>query len=195
MSSPPRKIAIFGGTFDPVHEGHLEISNRARREMGLDEVIFLPCRRSPHKDTGPIADDAARLTMLQLATRDLPWATVSDFEFHRPAPSYTWETLTNLQENFTEPTSLFLLIGLDQWQALPRWAHPEKIALMVEFLVFGRDGEPQPRAGYQAHFFPSNHPASSSMIREDLAANRPAKWLSEKTAQYITKKGLYSTIR
>ncbi|MGC6427182.1 MAG: nicotinate (nicotinamide) nucleotide adenylyltransferase [Akkermansiaceae bacterium] len=195
MKSAPRKIALFGGTFDPIHLGHLEIAARARDEMKLDEVVFLPCRRSPHKDTGPIASDRNRLVMLKAATSDLPWATVSDFEFHRPAPSYTWETVEAFQNSLPVPTSLFLLIGLDQWEALPRWSHPHKIAAIVEFLVFGRDGNPQVRENYRAHFFKCDHPASSTIIRADLAAGRPAKWLPAAVENLILEKGFYLPIR
>lgn len=195
MQILPRKIALFGGSFDPVHEGHLEIASRARAEMELDQVIFLPCRRSPHKDIGPAAGDQDRLKMLTAATAQLPWATVSDFEFQRPEPSYTWETVKALQAEFPEPHVLFLLIGLDQWEALPRWAHPEKLAAAVEFLVFGRDGIPSPREGYQAHFFPCDHPASSSSIRADLTAGRKAPLLPAAVSEIISKQGLYQPIR
>ena len=195
MEPSPRKIALFGGTFDPVHLGHLEIAARAHENMELDEVIFLPCRRSPHKNTGPIASDENRLKMLQVATEDLAWASVSDFEFHRPSPSYTWETVEALKTEFTEPTTLFLLIGLDQWEALPRWAHPEKLAASVEFLVFGRNGEASPREGYKAHFFKSNHPASSSAIRENLLNDRPAEWLPETVTRLMLQEAIYAPIR
>lgn len=195
MATDALKIALFGGTFDPVHQGHLEIVTRARHDMNLDQVIFLPCRRSPHKETGPIATDQERLEMLKLATSNLPWAEVSDFEFHRPAPSYTWQTIEALKPSFTKNSELFLIIGLDQWQALPRWENPEKLTAAVIFLVFGRNGEPLPRKGYRAHFFKSDHPASSSQIRQNLASEQPHQWLPEAVSAYLAKKPLYSGIR
>lgn len=195
MTHDAPKIALFGGTFDPIHEGHLEIVTRAQQEINLDQVIFLPCRRSPHKETGPIASDQKRLEMLQRAIANLPWAEVSDFEFHRPAPSYTWQTIEALKPNLAKNTKLFLIIGLDQWEALPRWKNPEKLAASVTFLVFGRNGEPAPREGYHAHFFKSDHPASSSEIRQILASKKPHIWLPAAVSDYIAKKHLYSRIR
>lgn len=187
----PRKIALFGGTFDPVHQGHLEVASRARDEMDLDEVIFLPCRRSPHKGTGPVADDHQRISMLKAATANFPWASVSDFEINRPAPSYTWKTVEAFIENLPSETLIFLLIGLDQWLALPRWAHPEKLTASVKFLVFGRNGQPEPREGYRAHFFQSDHPAYSSLIREELACGNSSEWLPEAVVSVINEEKIY----
>lgn len=194
MSSLSR-IALFGGTFDPIHEGHLEIVTRARKEMSLDKVIFLPCRHSPHKKTTPSAGNLERLEMIKLATTEIPWAEASNFELLRPAPSYTWETVETLKPTFKEGTELFLIIGLDQWNALPRWSYPEKLAAAVTFLVFGRGGDPTPREGYQSYFFKSAHPASSSKIRRQLARNEPSSWLPRKVSNYISSNKLYSEIR
>ncbi len=193
--SKPRRIALFGGTFDPVHTGHLEIAEKAQQALELDEIIFLPCQKSPHKSNGPVAGDQERLTMLTLATADLPWASVSDFELHRPLPNYTWTTVEALQRSSLKNCQLFLLIGLDQWDALTRWSHPEKLAAVVEFIVVGRDGEPQPRDGFRAHFIPGNHPASASEIRNRFQNGEAASWLSLSVAQFITERNLYKADR
>jgi len=187
----PKRVALFGGTFDPVHEGHLEIATKAHRELKLDEVIFLPCKKSPHKTTGPVASDSARYRMLELATADLPWARVSDFELKRPLPNYTWATVEALQETSLKEARLFLLIGLDQWEALPRWSQPEKLAAALEFIVVGRDGEASPRAGYRAHFITGDHPASASAIRLRLGAGEKAHWLPQPVRPFISEKDLY----
>ena len=194
MSSRPR-IAIFGGTFDPIHTGHLEIAQKAQQALELDEVIFLPCQKSPHKSSGPLASDEERFEMLQLATSDLPWASVSDFELRRPLPNYTWSTVEALQADLLKNAHLFLLIGLDQWEALPRWSYPEKLAAAVEFIVVGRDGEPKPREDYRAHFLPGDHPASASEIRARLSEGKAADWLPANVAAFITKKDLYRADR
>ncbi|MGJ8698006.1 MAG: nicotinate (nicotinamide) nucleotide adenylyltransferase [Verrucomicrobiaceae bacterium] len=193
MDSP--KIALFGGTFDPVHTGHLEAALKARSTLDLDQIIFLPCRQSPHKHSGPAASDQERLEMLQLSTADLPWAQVSDFELNRALPSYTWETIRDLKPSLPDHSDLYLLIGLDQWEALPRWTHPEKIAAEVEFIVVGRDGSPSPRQGYRAHFIPGDHPASASEIRRLLASKKPAPWLHPEVANFISRKHLYLSDR
>lgn len=187
----PRRIALFGGTFDPIHTGHLEIAQKAHRALDLDEVIFLPCQKSPHKTTGPIASDQERYEMLQLATAKFSWASVSDFELQRPLPNYTWATVEALKGGFLKDSSLFLLIGLDQWEVLPRWSHPEKLAAAVDFIVVGRDGEPQPREGFHAHFLSGDHPASASEIRSRLSEGKAADWLPAEVASFIAKKDLY----
>ena len=84
--SMPRRIALFGGTFDPIHLGHVEIARRAKELLDLDEVRFLPCHTSPHKIGVSSAPAADRLEMARLATRDLPWAVVDDFDLSRPPP-------------------------------------------------------------------------------------------------------------
>ena len=76
----PQRIALFGGTFDPVHRGHIHIAEAAVTALSLDHVVFIPCRQSPHKETATIADEQDRIAMLQLATADLQWAEISEIE-------------------------------------------------------------------------------------------------------------------
>ena len=190
-----RKIAFFGGTFDPVHDGHLEIAQKAVDQLDLDRVIFIPCRRSPHKSDAPGAEDLDRFRMLELATEDFPWAEVSDFELQRPPPSFTWETVRHFKEIFEGSTRLFLLVGFDQWESLPRWKNVKTLAHDVEFIVVGRSRQPEPREGYRAHFIEGNHPASASEIRKDLKGSRKARWLHKNVSRYISEKDLYSSVR
>ena len=192
--SRPSRVAIFGGTFDPIHLGHLEIANKARTALQLDRVIFLPCRQSPHKSSAPGASDEQRLEMIQLVSKDYPWAEVSDHELSQAPPSYTWESVRHFKSTLPESTRLFLILGLDQWTSLPTWAHPERIARDVELIVVGRNGTPSPREGYQAHFLPGNHPASSSEIRSALASGEDPKWLPGKIRTFLSENGLYSDI-
>jgi len=190
--SRPLRIGFFGGTFDPIHEGHLEIASKAVRALQLDKLIFLPCRRSPHKSAAPGASDHDRLQILKLATAGYPTFCVDPFELERPPPSYTWQTVRELKRHFPTGTRFFLLIGLDQWNALPRWQHPERLAEDVEFIVVGRNGNPSIRDHHRVHFLKGNHPASASAIRGDLATGRPPKWLPAPVLEFIQKKGLYS---
>jgi nicotinate-nucleotide adenylyltransferase len=187
-----QKIALFGGTFDPVHEGHLEIATKAVKQLGLDRVIFIPCRRSPHKTDLPGASDSDRLRMLALATATLPWAVAEDYELQKPPPSFTWETVRHFKEELPPKTRLFLLIGFDQWENLPRWNNVEALTADLEFIVVGRSQNPQSREGYQAHFIEGSHPASASEIREILALGKAPRWLSAPVLDYISEKDLYS---
>ena len=188
----PRRIALFGGTFDPVHAGHLEIAAKAVTELKLDTVVFIPCHQSPHKTTEPGADGPDRLSMLKRATARLPWALVDDLELSQPPPSYTWETVRTFQERFPPPHQLFLLIGEDQWQKLPSWKEHEFLARTLTFIVVGRGNQPVPRPGHHAHFLTGDHPASSTQIREQLRNDLPARWLPSPVASFIREKALYS---
>ena len=187
---PQRRIALFGGTFDPIHDGHVEIATRAREAMDLDEVIFLPCRVSPHKIGVASAPPEDRLEMVRLATRGLPWASVDDFDLTSPPPSYSFLTATEMARRFPG-ARLFWIMGADQWRALPDWKEPERLAALVEFLVFSRDGTPEPRAGFRMTALPGTHPASATAIRRELAAGRPADWLAPEVAAHIRQHGLY----
>jgi len=189
-TSPPR-IAFFGGTFDPIHEGHLEVAEKAKTALQLDQVLFLPCRQSPHKKKQPQASDQQRLEMIEIATSGLPWAEVSDYDLANPPPSYTWKTIKHFQSDLPSNAQLFLILGLDQWKSLPQWKHPERIAQMAEFIVIGRDGNPESRSGYTAHFLPGNHPASATQIRNSLAHTQDASWLPQLVFNYIRDHQLY----
>ena len=187
-----RKIALFGGTFDPVHLGHVHLACLAVELLDLDEVRFIPCRISPHKlDRAPTpADD--RLEMLRLATAELPWAVVDDLELRRDGMSFSWQTAEIMAEQFPG-SRLFWIMGEDQWETLPRWAKPERLSQLVEFIVFARSGKaPAPRDGFRAHFLTGEHPASASAIRVSLHEGKaPSVWLHPDVARWISGHGLY----
>ncbi|MBB5350977.1 nicotinate-nucleotide adenylyltransferase [Haloferula luteola] len=190
-ASHSTRIALFGGSFDPVHDGHIEISRRAMDQAALDRVIFLPCRISPHKADGPLpASGEDRLELLRLATADLPWATIDDFDLTAPPPSYSFRTVEEMTRRHPE-AKLFWLLGRDQWEALPRWKEPERLARSVEFLVFSREGAPVPRPGWSMQALQGVHPASSTAIRRALAAGRPPDHLHPAVLAAIRARGLY----
>lgn len=186
-----RRIALFGGTFDPVHLGHLEIAARAKEAMDLDKVMFLPCRVSPHKIGVASAPPADRLEMVRLATRGLPWADVDDFDLTSPPPSYSYLTAGEMARRYPG-VRLFWIMGADQWRALPAWKEPERLAALVEFLVFSRDGAPQPHPGWRMHALAGTHPASATAIRKELSeGGTAAGWLDPSVASYIRQHRLY----
>lgn len=189
--SDTRAIALFGGTFDPIHLGHIHLADTARQALALDEVRFLPCRVSPHK-TGTTPTSAAdRLAMLRLATAGLPWAVVDDCEVRREGPSFSYQTAEELAARFPA-ARLCWLMGGDQWDALPQWRHPERLAALCEFIVLARGGLPQPRDGYRLRVLETVHPASATAIREALAGGATGHpWLAPSVAGWIAQHGLY----
>lgn len=184
--STPRKIGLFGGTFDPVHLGHIHLANAARQAIGLDEVRFIPCRISPHKSGSHPASPTDRLEMLRLATADLPWAVVDEIELVSNEPNFSFRTAEKFHELFPD-VRLFWIMGGDQWAALPAWKHPEKLAAVVEFIVLARNDRPAPRDGYRMHLVRDEHPASSTAIRSgDLEHLHPD------VKSHISLTGLYN---
>jgi len=184
------KICLFGGTFDPIHLGHTHIAEKAVEQLGLDRVIFLPCRQSPHKTGQRHASSGDRLAMCQLATAELPWAEVDEFDLVTPPPSYSWRTAEAMRQKYPS-AQLYWLMGTDQWEMLPRWSHPEKLARLVEFIVFTRGTPPQPRPGFQMHSISGNHPASATAIRKHALSENSKHWLNPKVRDYLVKKALY----
>lgn len=186
-----RKIALFGGTFDPVHLGHVHLAELAKSALDLDEIRFIPCRISPHKtDTTPTSA-RDRLEMLRHATQDLPWAVVDDLETLREGPSFSWQTAEAMKAKF--PTArLFWIMGTDQWDALPDWARPESLAECVEFIVFSRGKPPSPYPGFHLHALEADHPASATAIRKAIAAGQSTHpWLHPEVSCWIADHGLY----
>lgn len=185
-----RRVGVFGGTFDPVHEGHVHVAEQCRERFSLDLVIFMPCRRSPHKEDAPEASDAERLQMLSLALAGRRWAIVSTLEVDRAPPSFSWITAESLREVFPE-AELVWLMGSDQWDVLHLWDRPEHFASLVEIVVFHRDRPPAPQQGFQARFLAGDHPASASAIRAALKSGAPPQWLDTKVEHFIREHGLY----
>ena len=189
--SEARKIALFGGTFDPVHLGHIHMAELARAALDLDEVRFLPCRISPHKTGNSPTRPSDRLEMLRLATSHLPWAVVDDFETRREGPSYSYETAEAMAARFPE-ARLFWIMGGDQWEVLSDWRQPERLAKHVEFIVFSRGKPITPMDDFVFHEVGGEHPASATGIRNAIANGVTTHpWLPPPVAKWIEKQGLY----
>ena len=187
----PRKIGLFGGTFDPVHLGHIHLATLAKEALELDQVRFLPCRISPHKAGSIPASGGHRCEMLRLTTHDLDWAVVDDFELRQSGPAYSFLTAEALAEKYPE-ARLFWIMGGDQWDVLPRWKNPKQLAALVEFAVLARGEPPHPRDGYRLHVVRGDHPASSTELRAAISTGEIShEWLDCAVAQWIAEKGLY----
>lgn len=163
-----KRIGIFGGSFDPVHEGHIYLATLAKAEADLDEVWFLPCQISPHKLATPPSSTQVRVEALNLAIRDLPWARVDQTEVGIDGPSYSYLTLQKLDKKFPNH-EWFWIMGGDQWKMLPKWMHPQKLSELASFIVMVRNGQAvYPMPGYRMQVVTGDHPASATAIRQAL---------------------------
>jgi nicotinate-nucleotide adenylyltransferase len=134
-----QKIGIYGGTFDPIHHGHLILAREAREQLNLDRVIFVPAAASPFKDT-PQTAATDRLAMIECAIAGEPGFAVDSLELNRPPPSYTIDTVENIRAR--EPNAeLFYLIGQDNVSGLPEWHRFNDLQKVVQFVVLDRTGQ------------------------------------------------------
>jgi nicotinate-nucleotide adenylyltransferase len=135
----PSRIGVFGGTFDPVHLGHLLVAEQCREQAALDRVRFIPAARPPHKQGRTISPMAQRVEMLALALAGQPAFCVDDLEKDRPGPSFTADTLAVLHEHFPD-AHLLLIIGSDCLPDLVSWREPARIGQLAKLLVVSRPG-------------------------------------------------------
>lgn len=181
------KIGILGGTFDPIHEGHMHIARAALRN-GVDKVIFMPAGRPPHKET-PGATKQDRLQMVRLAASENPAFEVSDYEIQKDEPSYSVETLRHFHEVYPEDEFYFLL-GDDAYYLVEYWYEAEEVKRLTQFMVFTREGVEiaPPAIGVEIPICP----VSSTEIRKDCAEGRSITGKVPKSVEaYIKDKHLY----
>jgi len=185
------RVGIFGGTFDPVHVGHLSIAQAALECVPLDRMIFVPARRSPLKDRGPVASEQDRLAMLRLATADEPRFEVSTLELDREGTSYTVDTLEALRGE----GELYLVMGADAVSEFQRWRSPERIREIAVLLVASRPGAPDPSADPRLIVFDAPClDISSRELRARAARGRSLRYLVPDAArQHLERRGLYRT--
>lgn len=137
-----RRIGIMGGTFDPIHNGHLALADAAYRQLTLDEVLFLPAGNPPHKRTRPEgATDSQRLAMVQYAISDYPQFVLDQEEMRRGGLSYTKDTLLRMKDEKPD-TEFFFIIGADSLMAMDTWYHPEIICRCCHLAAAIRDEYP-----------------------------------------------------
>lgn len=134
-----KRIAVFGGSFNPVHYGHIGVARRVMEENLADEVWLMVSPRNPLKEQSGLLDERIRLDLVRLAVADVPGVVACDFEFALPRPSYSWQTLTALTRTYPE-VSFSLVIGSDNWLLFPKWAHYEEILDRYSLIVYPRPG-------------------------------------------------------
>lgn len=197
-----RKIGIMGGTFNPIHIGHLLLAEHAYEEFSLDEVIFLPSARPPHKDQ-PILSDVDRKEMILLAIQNNSHFSFSPLEFERKGTTYTVDTMRELNKRYPMDTFYFI-IGADSFFALESWHNPKCLFGQTSFLVATRDGhqveelkahKDRLERQYQAKIEFLNFPdiaISSSNIRKRVMEGKFITYYVPKTVEeYIYSHKLY----
>lgn len=137
------RTVLFGGSFNPVHVGHLVMAEAAREALRADRVLWIPCREQPHKGRGDLAPARDRLAMVRLAVRGNPRFAVSDIEVRRPGPSYTIDTVERLRRSTLKQkprAAWFLLLGADALADLPKWRHARRLVRRARVAAVGRKG-------------------------------------------------------
>ena len=135
-----KRVGILGGTFDPIHVGHLMTAEAVRDEYHLDKVIFIPAAVPPHKQNQDVTEAMHRYVMTVLATCSNPNFEVSDIEMNRPGPSYTIDTIRELLERFGEDTEFYFITGADAIQEIHTWDRIEELLEMCHFIGASRQG-------------------------------------------------------
>lgn len=133
------RTGIFGGSFNPIHNGHIALARQLREVAQLDEVWLMVSPQNPLKQQEGLLADDLRLQMAQMALKDDPFIKVSDYECHLPRPSYTWHTLQSLQRDYPD-REFVLLIGGDNWERFPFWYRADDIVSNYQLVVYPRRG-------------------------------------------------------
>src|SRR5215831_308239 len=187
-------IALFGGSFDPVHMGHLLVAQAAREELDLSRIFFIPAAHSPFKPERAPTRAEERVKLLRLALAEKDWCEIDEQELKRGGVSYTIDTLRDYATRFSG-TKLFYLVGADHVSQLPKWREAEELARLAEFVVIPRPGQateafPAPFQGRTLVGFPVG--ISSSQIRARVKAGLPIDGLTPAmVVEAIHNNGLY----
>lgn len=190
------KIAtvVFGGSFDPVHVGHLALAREVCRQGLAREVWFMVSPLNPHKEGVRLAPEEARLRMVELATADDDCIKACDFEFSLPRPSYTVNTLAALRSAYLD-REFILLIGADNWEKFHKWYKWEEILAHHRIIVYPRGTEQRPLLPSGVIWLSSPlHDVSSTQVREAVAAGADASsMVTPRVYEYIKENNLYRT--
>jgi len=200
------KIILFGGTFDPIHRGHIEVALAAREHLQADSLIFIPASRSPLKQQQPIASDQDRLEMIRLSIGQNDRLRLSTCELNRPQPSYTLDTVLYFREKYAQQADLFWLVGADAIEDLSRWYRINELLEICTIAVMYRAGYPKPDfeackeeftpeqiAQFQQNIVPVPLiEISSTDIRNRISQGRDVRdFLHPKVYDYIKAHDLY----
>ena len=199
-----KKIGILGGSFDPIHQGHLNIAESAREEFSLDEVWFIPAGHSPNKEESSMSAAGVRAEMTALALKDYPYFKMSSMEIESEETSYTYRTLTKLCARYPN-VKFYFIMGADSLDYLERWMHPEIICQKAVLLTAVRDYMDlavieqkikELKQLFEAEIYPvygGRTDISSSGLRRELAhATAKPTMLPQAVWEYICEHSLYT---
>lgn len=196
------RIGILGGTFDPIHYGHLILAEEAWASLDLERVLFVPARQPPHKLGQPSSPAADRLEMVRLSIAGNPHFEISEVDLKRPGPSYTVDTLAALQQALGPQAELYFLMGLDSLANLLTWHDPAGIVARAHLAVARRPGYEVDMQGLESalpgitartHFLEiPDIGISSHDLRRRVREGRPIRYqVPEEVEAYIRARGLY----
>jgi nicotinate-nucleotide adenylyltransferase len=203
IDRPPRRIGMLGGTFDPPHVGHLWLGAMAADAINLDRILFVPAAQPPHKRGQPIARASDRMLMTRLAIATDPAFELCGIELERPGPSYTIDTVDELEQLYGAETQLFLVMAADSLNSIDTWREPDRLLERIEWVVGPRPGSALPERSALADRFGANASrihllsgpsldVSSSEIRRRVAAGHTIRYLVPRgVEELITERGLY----
>ena len=191
------KIGLFGGSFNPIHNAHVKLASTICKEAGLDEVWFLVTPHNPLKQQKGLMDEKDRLAMVRLALEKEPNLKASDYEFHLERPSYTWNTIQHLSEDYPE-NEFYIIIGGDNWQIFHHWAHHEEILRDYHIIVYPRKDSTIDTTSLPHSVSIVRMPEmdiSSTMIRQLLRNGKDiSPYVCPKVAQYLRNTATITSI-
>ena len=180
------RTGIFGGSFNPIHNGHISLARQLREKAGLDEVWLIVSPQNPMKATADLLDDESRMEMARLAVAGEEGIIASDYEMHLPKPSYTWNTLQTLKQDYPD-REFVLMIGGDNWQLFDKWYRADDIRNEFQIIVYPRRGSEGGIDGLELIDI------SSTEIRERIKAGKSIYGMVPKAvAEYIKEHNLYA---
>ncbi len=201
------RVGIFGGTFDPIHLGHLRVAEAAREQHGLGRIVFVPARRQPMKSSAPVASGRHRIAMIELAIDGERAFSVSDCELDRPGKSFTIDTILEFRAGLGPEVELFFILGSDSVCDLPNWYDIGRVTDLCTLVIAARPGWPVDTLDALEERLPAERIAgmkaaavrctadasSSSEIRRRLAEGTPVDDLvPAAVAAYVAQNKLYS---
>jgi nicotinate-nucleotide adenylyltransferase len=192
--SSGKRICLFGGTFDPIHNAHLQIADEAQKRFTLDQVLFVPAANPPHKDSMHVTPFEDRFLMVQLACEPYPKFSVSRLE-QGEQRSYTIDTLERFRPQLQPDDELFFLIGADAFDELKTWKRWQDVLKLTSFIVVSRPGRTYqiPEGANVLRLDGLCLPVASTSIRARLQLGQPTPELPPSVRQFIDSHGLYKS--